>query len=84
MERLVKLSNSSLVCDCIKVSEDKKEGIVVRIYEPCGNSVTTSLAIYFSYKRVFECILIEGNRKDVDLNKLSFSPCEIKTLYFEI
>ncbi|MSU06957.1 hypothetical protein FYJ80_09260 [Spirochaetales bacterium NM-380-WT-3C1] len=84
MERLVKLSNSSLVCDCIKVSEDKKEGIVVRIYEPCGNSVTTSLAVYFSYKRVFECILIEGNRKDVDLNKLSFSPCEIKTLYFEI
>ena len=84
MERLVKLSNSSLVCDCIKVSEDKKEGIVVRIYEPCGNSVTASLAVYFSYKRVFECILIEGNRKDVDLNKLSFSPCEIKTLYFEI
>lgn len=84
VERLVKLSNSSLVCDCIKVSEDKKEGIVVRIYEPCGNSVTTSLAVYFSYKRVFECILIEGNRKDVDINKLSFSPCEIKTLYFEI
>ena len=24
MERLVKLSNSSLVCDCIKLSEDKK------------------------------------------------------------
>lgn len=83
LKELIKLSNSSLVCDCIKLSEDKK-GRVVRIYEPCGNSVTTSLAAYFSYKQAFECDLMEGNRKEVNLNKLSFSPCEIKTIYFEL
>lgn len=74
LESLVYISSDTLVCDTVKLSEDKK-GRVVRVYEAIGQSVKASIEVSFKYDKVFECNLIENDRKAVDLSNLTFGPC---------
>lgn len=76
------LSNN-IVVDSIKRSLDK-EGVVVRVYEGVGKEMKEEISISFPYAKAFECNMVEEDRKELETLSLSFSPFEIKTLYFKV
>lgn len=54
----------------------KKEGI--------GKETEDKIHVSFSYSKVFECNLVEEERKKLETLFLLFSPFKIKTLYFKV
>lgn len=75
-------NKDNIVIDAIKRSLDGK-AIVLRVYEGVGRATEDEIAVSFQYREVYECNMVEEERKKLESLKLSFSPFEIKTLYFE-
>ncbi len=75
--------NTNIALDSIKKSIDGK-GIVLRLYEGIGRETEEEIEVSFPYTKVEECNMVEEERKEIKSLKLSFSPFEIKTLYFRV
>ncbi len=82
----IKTSQSNIIIETIKRSEDGK-GFIVRMYEAEGRKVNTSLSFNKTYKSISEVNLIERQLSDEVLNVsgifIEFNPFEIKTLLLQ-
>lgn len=76
---IARTTNESVVCETIKKAYDQN-GIIVRLYEGDGKTAKTALQVGFEFEKAFEVNLIEKNNSPIDLNDLSFTPFEIKTI----
>lgn len=79
---LISINSNNIVVDSIKRSLDG-EGITVRVYEGVGKETKEKISVSFPYSKAFECNMVEEERKELESLSLSFSPFEIKTLYFK-
>lgn len=81
-------SFASVSCDGVCIETIKKaedtDGIIIRLYEALGSTIETTISVNFSYQEVYECDLLEKKLKLVDLNKIVFTPFEVKTLLFTV
>ena len=78
---MAQTSQPNVVVETIKAAEDGR-GIIVRLYEATGRSVTTALRTGFPYASVVECDLEEKDTGVADVSALVFTPYEIRTLRF--
>ncbi len=81
-------SDPAIVLEDVKTSDDRKKGIIVRLYEAYRTSCTVKINMpLFAGKRVWLCDLLENREEEVQVRDdevtLSFSPFEIKTLRVE-
>ncbi|NLL56804.1 MAG: alpha-mannosidase [Clostridiales bacterium] len=81
IEPLISIDNQNVIVETIKNSEDGK-GIVVRLYERYGNTEKVMLEPKFSYKKIFECNLVEENLNEIG-KEITLTPYQIKTVYIE-
>ena len=77
---IVETDNDHIVIETIKMAENRKEEIIIRIYEDSNNNITTSLKLNIPYKKAFEADMLENNVKEISLDEIEFSPFEIKTI----
>lgn len=81
---VVDVDKKNVVIEVVKRSEDGK-GIVVRAYESAGGQTSAKINFGFTISKVYECDLLEDNRKLLPINKngveCMFTPFEIKTFY---
>jgi alpha-mannosidase len=76
------VDNPGILIETIKRSEDGN-GIVLRLYESLGIPTTTALRTTFAHKSVRETNLMELPSGPATLDRLAFTPFEIKTLLLE-
>lgn len=79
---LVSTSDAGVVVDTMKGSEDGR-GVVLRLYESLGRSVTVSVEASLTHTGVYETDLLETRIGDLDLTSVPFGPFEIKTILLE-
>ncbi len=72
----------NVIVDTIKPSEDGK-GVVLRVYEAEGTTVAASIKLSKQPKKATETNMLEDYIGKIDINKVSFTPFEIKTIYLE-
>ena len=77
---MVEFEDSSIVIETIKISENNN-GIIVRAYEPYGNTINTKLNTSIDFAESYETDMLENILNKIDLNKLTFKPFEIKTIF---
>lgn len=70
-----------VILESVKISEDGS-GIVARAYERLGKDCSAKITPKFPYGKVFECNMIEGDRKEAQDELFEFSKYKIKTLLF--
>lgn len=73
------VESGNIIVETIKVSEDSK-GIVIRVYESKGESCTTSATADKRFTKAYDCDMLENEKGECDLSKLTFRPFEIKTI----
>lgn len=73
---------SNIVIDTIKKAEEK-DGIIIRLYESSGLRTIAQLKTSFQFKNAYEVDLLENIIMKINIDQISFSPFEIKTIYFE-
>ena len=82
----VSVNKGNIVIEVVKRSEDGK-GIVVRAYESAGGQTSARISFGFDVNKVYECDLMEDNRKLLPIIKNGveciFAPFEIKTFYIQ-
>jgi alpha-mannosidase len=76
------LDNPAVIVETIKPAQNGS-GVVVRLYESLGSNTTASLRTTLPHRTVQETNLMEIPIGPIDLNGLSFTPFEIKTLLLE-
>ncbi|HOO22626.1 MAG TPA: glycoside hydrolase family 38 C-terminal domain-containing protein [Clostridia bacterium] len=79
IEPIVDINNENVIVETIKPSEDG-EGIVVRLYERYGSNETVIIKPNFAFSGIFECNLLEEDRKETDATVI-LTPHQIKTIY---
>lgn len=62
------------------VMTETDDSIVLRFYENSGRDTIAKININVDYKEIYETDMLLENAKDIDLNHISFSPYEIKTI----
>jgi len=79
---LMNIEAKNVVCEVIKLSENKK-GYIIRMYESWGKRTATKLNLEFPIKELWECNLLEKPINFVNGEKNTFDivlkPYEIKT-----
>jgi alpha-mannosidase len=76
------VDNAGIVIETIKRAEDG-QGIILRLYESLGSPTTASLRTTFAHRSVRETNLMEIPSGPANLDRLDFTPFEIKTLLLE-
>lgn len=80
---LVEISNSNIIADTIKQSEDN-EGIVMRLYESTGSACDISVSFGFDAEKVYQTDMLENIISDIDVKnrsiQLFFKPFEVITI----
>jgi alpha-mannosidase len=71
-----------IVIETIKPAEGGR-GVIVRLYESLGEPTTTALRTTLEHSRASETDLIERITGPADLDRLEFTPFEIKTILLE-
>lgn len=69
--------------EAVKLSEDREDELVARLYEAWGREASTMIGPGFDLKRAYEANLIEEKRGDRNQRKqllLELFPFEIKTI----
>jgi len=56
------------------------DGIILRLYESQGVPAVCRLQTFFTHKETVETDLMENELGSIDINKLEFTPFEIKTI----
>ncbi|NLD49796.1 MAG: alpha-mannosidase, partial [Clostridiaceae bacterium] len=71
--------NENIVLETIKKSHTD-DGIILRLFESQGKPAICSINTILKYTQAFETDLMENELNKIDLNSLSFTPFEIKTV----
>ena len=79
IDPIITSNKDNIVIETIKVSEDEK-GLIVRVYEANGQETVANLKTSEEFK-AYETNMLEENPKAIKLDKLKFTPYEIKTIY---
>ncbi len=79
MPSLVRTDSPAVVVETIKRAHSG-DGIILRFYESQGISSICSLETTFSFKDAVETDLMENELGSIEINKLDFTPFEIKTI----
>jgi alpha-mannosidase len=74
--------NPAVVIETIKPAENGR-GVIVRLYESLGRPTVTALRTELPHRSARETNLMELPLGPVDLDKLEFTPFEIKTIHLE-
>lgn len=79
-----RLEGGHAVLETCKPAFDRKDGVVLRLYESKGCAGTATLWVPEGVGRIFECNMLEEERRKLELSegkvKLAFRGFEIKTL----
>ena len=81
-DSIASVADAGVVLETIKDAESGS-GVVLRLYESLGQSTTTSLRTALPHRTATETNLLEAPIGAIDLEKLTFSPFEIKTILLE-
>jgi len=81
-DSLVSSSNAGVIVETVKRAE-QGDGVVVRLYEALGRHATASLTTRIPQTTAHETDLLERPTASADLDTLTFTPFEIKTLLLE-
>jgi alpha-mannosidase len=76
------VDNEAIIVETIKRAENGK-GVILRLYESLGSSASTTLRTTIAHKTAYETNLMEIPIGTAILNRLEFTPFEIKTLLLE-
>ncbi len=82
LDSVVSTSEEGVVVETLKAAEDGR-GVVLRLYESLGRSVTVSIHTTLEHTGAHETDLLERWVGDVDLDRVPFVPFEIKTIMLE-
>ncbi|WP_168200354.1 alpha-mannosidase [Protaetiibacter larvae] len=81
-DSLVAVDDEAVVIETLKHAESGS-GVVVRLYEALGRDTTTALRTRVPHTAAHETDLLERRTASADLDRLVFTPFEIKTLLLE-
>jgi alpha-mannosidase len=81
-ESIATVASPGVILETIKPAENGR-GVILRLYESLGQSVTTAVATTLPHTNVRETDLMESPIGDADLEHLEFGPFEIKTILLE-
>ncbi|MEF2977956.1 alpha-mannosidase [Subtercola sp. YIM 133946] len=76
------VDHPGIVVETLKPAENGR-GVIVRLYESLGEPVTAALRTTLTFARASETDLIERTVAPADLDRLAFTPFEIKTILLE-
>lgn len=77
-DNIISTDNEGIIIESIFVNSN--DDIVIRMYESKGKEESCKVRILIPFKEIRESDMIFGGEHDVDTEKLSFTPFEIKTL----
>lgn len=83
LKSMFNVNQDNIIIETVKKAEDRN-ALILRAYEAAGKKVSASLKINFDFKNAFVCDMMEENLKEANLDKLNFTPFEIKTVLFEL
>lgn len=73
-------SDSHVVIETIKMAENQKKELILRIYEDTGKQRTASISIDIQYQKAILTDMLENEIQEISLEELTFNPYEIKTI----
>ncbi|MDD3946853.1 MAG: glycoside hydrolase family 38 C-terminal domain-containing protein [Clostridia bacterium] len=76
------VDQSNIVVETVKAAESG-QGVVVRLYESCGQETQAKMNLSESYQEAYETDMLENIIDKVTPDALKFVPFEIKTLLFK-
>ena len=71
--------NPAIIVETIKQAENGS-GVIVRLYESLGRPAVTALTTRLAHDSALETNLMELPLGPIDLDRLEFTPFEIKTI----
>jgi alpha-mannosidase len=77
---LVYSSSEHIVIETVKMAENRKNELILRIYEDSGKPGQAKITLDAEYEKAIECDMLENELNETDLNNLSFKPFEVKTI----
>lgn len=75
-----KSSDNNIVIETIKMAENKEKQFIIRVYEDSGKERKAKLSLDAEYTKAEVCDMLENPIAECDINDLSFTPFEIKTI----
>ncbi|UFS60187.1 alpha-mannosidase [Subtercola endophyticus] len=81
-DSVASVDHPGVVIETLKPAEGGR-GVIVRLYESLGEPTTTALRTTLEHSRASETDLIERATGPADLDRLEFTPFEIKTILLE-
>ncbi|MCU1480187.1 MAG: hypothetical protein JWQ19_973 [Subtercola sp.] len=81
-DSVVSVDHAGIVIETLKPAEGGR-GVIVRLYESLGEPTTAALRTTLEHSRASETDLIERTTGAADLDRLEFTPFEIKTILLE-
>ncbi|MDO9120809.1 MAG: glycoside hydrolase family 38 C-terminal domain-containing protein, partial [Anaerolineaceae bacterium] len=79
VDSMVQTDEPAIVVETIKRAHNA-DGIILRLYESQGKPAACRLQTIFSYNEAIETDLMENELGSIDINRLEFTPFEIKTI----
>ena len=76
---VIECDKDNIIIETIKIAEDNND-IIVRLYETNNKETIAKLNTTFEYTKAYECDMLENNTNLIELDNLSFTPFEIKTI----
>ncbi len=80
LDSLVYSSSEHIVIETVKMAENRKNELILRIYEDSGKPGQAKITLDAEYEKAIECDMLENELNETDLNNLSFKPFEVKTI----
>lgn len=76
----VSSSDSHIVIETVKMSENRRDEFIIRAYEDSGKARTAKIALDTAYKKTLLTDMLENELAECSLDTLEFTPFEIKTI----
>ncbi|HEY2644985.1 MAG TPA: glycoside hydrolase family 38 C-terminal domain-containing protein [Galbitalea sp.] len=82
LRSVASMSDPGVIVETIKPAE-RGDGVIIRMYESLGRATSTSLRTGFEHQRAYNTDLLENRLGIAALDRLDFTPFEIKTILLE-